>query len=205
MDDGLQNPQLAKSLRIAVVDAGKGLGNGRIIPAGPLRAPLDVQLRATDVVVLNSMTAHDTAGQIEVLTTRLRAAGFTGKVLTASVQATGDPGWLRGQTVVAVSGIARPERFHALLEAAGAHLVAREAFPDHHPFDQADARRLLTVAEAAGAAIVTTAKDAARLSGSTGALADLRRAARVVEIALQMPPDAAAGLEACLAAAAPVT
>ena len=53
MDDGLQNPSLAKALSIAVVDAVRGLGNGEVIPAGPLRAPIDFQFGLVDAVVVN--------------------------------------------------------------------------------------------------------------------------------------------------------
>ena len=57
MDDGLQNPQLAKDLTIAVVDGSRGLGNGLVMPAGPLRAPLDFQLELTDAIVVNGRAA----------------------------------------------------------------------------------------------------------------------------------------------------
>lgn len=160
MDDGLQNPQLAKSLSIAVVDGGRGLGNGEVIPAGPLRAPLDFQFGLTDAVVVNGQSSGSIGAD-------LRSA-FPGPVLSASVRPNADALSLSGERVIAYAGIGNPRRFTDLLESLGADVIATKFFKDHHPFTQADARVLLDMAAAMGARLVTTEKDVVRLNGAEG-------------------------------------
>lgn len=150
LDDGLQNPRLAKTLSLLVVDGGFGFGNGRVLPAGPLREPLDRGIARADRVVL---MGDDAAGVI----TRL-----DGKpVLRARLVAENGADFA-GKTVVAFAGIGRPAKFFASLAAAGARLGGRHAFPDHHSYGEDELQRLL--AEAAGAELVTTAKDWVRLA-----------------------------------------
>ena len=120
MDDGLQNPSLAKDLAIAMVDGSRGLGNGLVIPAGPLRAPLDLQLGLADVIVVNG--AGTGAGNQVVERLRHR---FNGPVLRSSTVVAGDATWLQGQRIVAWAGIASPQRFIATLETQGAEVVER--------------------------------------------------------------------------------
>jgi len=151
LDDGLQNPTLAKDLSLLVIDGAYGLGNGRVLPAGPLREPLAAGLAHADAVVLMgedraAVTAR--LGSKTVLHARLapeNAAAFA------------------GCAVVAFAGIGRPAKFFATLEGIGAQIVARHAFSDHHPYGAAELQRLRAEAETAHALLVTTAKDAARL------------------------------------------
>jgi tetraacyldisaccharide 4'-kinase len=179
MDDGLQNPSLAKNLTIAVVDGGRGIGNGRVIPAGPLRAPLAFQLELTDAVVVN-----ERAPGTESRTTAWLRHRFPGPVLQATTVPAQDAGWLRGRNVVAWAGIGAPERFFALLEALGAAVAERVAFRDHQRLDESDARQLMERAARLGATLVTTQKDMARLSGSAGALGELASQSRVLAVDL---------------------
>jgi tetraacyldisaccharide 4'-kinase len=179
MDDGLQNPGLAKDLTIAVVDGARAFGNGRVIPSGPLRAALPVQLAKTDVVVVN--------GRLE---DRDRVAShlarwFSGPVLSAGPQPSGDTAWLRGQRVLAFAGIGHPERFFRMLEALGAVVVGERRFADHHAFSDRDAAQVMAEAGRLGAMLVTTEKDFVRF-GRTGAQADLKQASRPVPIVLQV-------------------
>jgi len=154
MDDGLQNPSLAKDLTIAVVDARRGFGNGHVLPAGPLRAPLDFQLGLADAILVN----HPPGGaQTEPSETAewLRQR-FPGPVLDARPQPIGDTSVLSGAKVVAFAGIADPGRFFALLETIGAEPVERIAFPDHHPYAASD------IAYAGAEAVLMTEKDAVK-------------------------------------------
>lgn len=183
MDDGLQNPGLAKDLTIAIVDGARGVGNGRVIPAGPLRAPLDFQLDLVDAVVINRGSAPDT--DQSDFAARLRH-DFEGPVLEARIVPGGDHEWLASAPVVAFAGIGVPDRFFATLVALGADPIAKVAFPDHHVFTPADASRLLELARAHGATLVTTEKDRARLTGSTGVLAELRAQAKALPIRLAL-------------------
>ncbi|HEV7260040.1 MAG TPA: tetraacyldisaccharide 4'-kinase [Bosea sp. (in: a-proteobacteria)] len=157
MDDGLQNPALAKRLRLAVVDGASGVGNGHCLPAGPLRAPLAGQLAQTDAVLIvgpgepgEAVAAAARKGAIRVLHARLEPA--------ADAVAT-----LRGQTVLAVSGIGRPEKFTATLLNAGAQIVAERAFGDHHAYTAGDVAGLLAEAKERNCPIATTEKDMVKL------------------------------------------
>jgi tetraacyldisaccharide 4'-kinase len=179
MDDGLQNPHLAKDLKIAVVDAARGLGNGEVIPAGPLRAPLAFQLAIVDAIVVNGSLAPDApqARLLEELKQR-----FPGPVIEIAPRPKGDTSWLEGTRVVAYAGIGHPGRFFTLLGRLGADVRAAEAFADHHPYSEADARRLLELAASHQALLVTTAKDWVRLAKADGARRRLQEESRVLAI-----------------------
>lgn len=179
MDDGLQNPALAKDLCIAVVDGRRGFGNGRCIPAGPMRAPLAFQLGLTGAVIVNRPTEDDPSAKD--VATRLKL-DFAGPVLTSTIRPSGDVAWIAERPLVAFAGIGAPERFFATLEALGGHLAEGVAFPDHHVFTDADAARLLARAAATGGRLATTEKDHVRLAAGRGPLADLRSAARALPI-----------------------
>lgn len=157
MDDGLQNPTLAKRLRLAVVDGTSGVGNGYCLPAGPLRAPLGGQLGETDAVLVIGAGAPGEA---------VMAAAQTRGV--AVMQARLDPapdaaGRLKGQAVLAVSGIGRPDKFAATLREAGARIVAERAFGDHHAYTQGDVAALVDEALLYDCLIATTEKDIVKL------------------------------------------
>jgi tetraacyldisaccharide 4'-kinase len=180
MDDGLQNPQLAKDLTLAVVDGTRGLGNGRVIPAGPLRAPLEFQLGLVDATVVNAPPSGAGGAVAEWLARR-----FDGPVLRCATVAAGDTTWLKGRRAVAWAGIGAPQRFFGMLQALGAELVETIAFGDHQRLGADDARRLLDLAARSMATLVSTEKDMARLKGAAGALAELAAASRAVPIKLR--------------------
>lgn len=192
MDDGLQSPGLAKSLTIAMVDARRAFGNGRVIPAGPLRAPLPDQVRRIDAVVVNH-GASISEGATGRLSHSLREMGFSGPIVEATVAPSGDTRWLDGRRVLAFAGIAAPERFAATLRGLGAQVDDLVAFPDHHRFSDADAGRLLDMAQRRSAIIVTTEKDHVRLDNS-GPQGELARLARVLSIRLELTAPGAARL-----------
>ncbi len=136
-----------------VVDGAVGFGNGRLLPAGPLREPIDAGLARADAVVL---VGADAAGVRARIGTAL-------PIIPARL--TPHDAWdgLRGRRVVAFAGIGRPEKFFDMLAAHGITVVERLGFADHHRYDDADLQRLDAAATRAGAALVTTAKDAVRL------------------------------------------
>jgi tetraacyldisaccharide 4'-kinase len=186
MDDGLQNPQLAKDLTIAVVDGrrGRGLGNGLAMPAGPLRAPLPFQLELTDVIVVNGAEADAPVAE------QLRHY-FPGSVLCSTTVAAENVDWLKGARVVAWAGIGAPERFFAMLEARGALVLGKVAFRDHQWLGEDEAWRLLQLARQHAATLVTTAKDMARLTGAEGLAARVAAASRVLHVQQRFTePDA---------------
>lgn len=153
MDDGHQNPTLARDLSLVVVDGGYGFGNRRVLPAGPLREPLAEGLARADAVVL---MGEDTAGVARRLPPDL-------PVLAARLVAGPEAARLAGRRVVAFAGIGRPEKFFATLRALGAQVVAVHPFADHFPYRHDDVQPILDEAFALGAVPVTTAKDAVRL------------------------------------------
>jgi tetraacyldisaccharide 4'-kinase len=159
MDDGFQNPSLTKDLSLLVVDARRGIGNGRIIPAGPLRAPLSSQLaRAHALVVVG--TSPGAAGVIA----DARACGMP--VIHARLRPdAGLSASLAGGRVLAFAGIADPQKFFATLAEAGIAVGSTRSFPDHHLYTPGEARMLCDEADRKGLALVTTEKDLVRLNG----------------------------------------
>jgi len=159
MDDGFQNPSLAKDLSMLVVDGARGLGNSRVFPAGPLRAPLSAQLsRAQAILVIGDGSAGDAAAA------QAKDAGL--HVFRANfVAEAGAAAQLKGKRVLAFAGIGDPEKFFRSLELAGAEVVVKRAFPDHHRFSARDAGDLIGEAANQNLVLVTTEKDRARMRG----------------------------------------
>ncbi|MEM7497932.1 MAG: tetraacyldisaccharide 4'-kinase [Pseudomonadota bacterium] len=161
LDDGLQNPHLAPTVRIVMVDAGQGFGNGRLIPAGPLREAVGPGLARADLAALVGPPPQRAACLAQW--PLLEAMAGQGRLVEAELRPleTGLP--LDGAPVVAFAGIGRPEKFFETLRAMGANLRLAEAFPDHHVYAESVLERLLRRARAEGALVVTTEKDAVRL------------------------------------------
>ena len=152
MDDGLQNPSLHKDLSLLVVDGAVGFGNGRVLPAGPLREPLRAGAARAQATVLIGAGVSCVSGLLPppVLRSTLRP----GPEIAAYLD----------RPVLAFAGIARPGKFFTMLETAGVAVARALPFPDHHRFSPADLRRILGEAERLGAAPVTTPKDSVRLN-----------------------------------------
>ena len=167
MDDGFQNPSLAKNFSLVVLDGEYGIGNGLVFPAGPLRAPLDVQLdRASALLVLGD---EQPSGR-DVIAQARKLPVLRGRLVPdpAAIAA------FAGHRLLAYAGIAYPEKFFATLAAAGVATPVTRAFPDHHVLTRTETEELLHVAERDGLSLVTTEKDFVRLRGDadTAALAD---------------------------------
>lgn len=183
LDDGLQNPALAKSWTLAVADGASGHGNGLCVPAGPLRAPSRLQWPAVSMLCVVG-------------------PGGPGERVMASAQRAGVPvtravivpdaavleRW-RGRPLFAFAGMGRPEKFFATLRAAGLELAGTHAFADHHRFAGADLARLRQAA--GGALLVTTAKDRMRLPAETAA------ETLPIELVFEEPGRIRAALAAC--------
>ncbi|MDG3041085.1 tetraacyldisaccharide 4'-kinase [Roseicyclus marinus] len=157
LDDGFQNPALAHDLSIVVVDAHIGFGNGRVIPAGPLREPVATGLARADLL----LSIGDEAAQARF------AGRWGGGLSLPHVTGRLDPlpmGLsMNGLPVLAFAGIGRPEKFFQTLKAMGADIRATHALSDHQPLSDALMTRMLREARAIGAQVVTTEKDAVRL------------------------------------------
>jgi tetraacyldisaccharide 4'-kinase len=153
MDDGHQNFALRKTISLLVVDAERGLGNGRLIPAGPLREAPRRGLARADALVLMGDTRQATTSAL---------ASFTAPIFTAHLAP--DRSWLPDGPLFAFAGIGRPEKFFATLTDLGCSLVGTRAFPDHHPYDAVEIADLLLRARRCGARLVTTQKDLVRIA-----------------------------------------
>ena len=150
MDDGLQNSDLVKDGSLLVVDGAAGFGNGRVVPAGPLREPVWAAAGRCVAAVMIGMDGRGARGMLP--------EGMP--VLDAWLVP--DQG-LYGMRVVAFAGIARPGKFHATLEQAGAVVAGTMDFPDHHQFRAHEIRAVVARAVQLDAVPVTTPKDAVRL------------------------------------------
>ena len=157
MDDGFQNPAIVKDASLIVIDGVRGLGNGQVFPAGPLRAPLRPQLARTDALIIvgNGSAAETVAAEI----------GAQGKpVLSAHLKPDeAQVAQLRGKRVLAFAGIGDPTRFFNTLRTSGIEVAGQRAFADHHAYSQAEIESLIAEAKRDALTLVTTEKDLARL------------------------------------------
>ncbi|NOJ42394.1 tetraacyldisaccharide 4'-kinase [Bradyrhizobium australiense] len=162
MDDGFQNPSIVKDASLIVIDGERGLGNGKVFPAGPLRAPLRPQLARTDALIIvgGGTAAEPVAAEIAAQGKPALRAHL--KPDNAQVAA------FRGKRVLAFAGIGDPARFFNTLRASGIDVVRQQAFADHHPYSQSEIEGLITEARRDGLALVTTEKDLARLRRGDG-------------------------------------
>ena len=174
MDDGLQNPTVQKR-SLLVIDGAAGIGNGRIIPAGPLREPLAAAARRCRAAVIIGPDDHGIARSLMI------------PVLHAHLECQGE---IAGLRLFAFAGIGRPGKFHDTLRAAGADVAGIRDFPDHHRFTDSEFAAVLHAARRLGAEAVTTPKDAIRLT------ADQRAKIRIADVRLVW--DDPAGLDAVL-------
>ncbi|WP_323034725.1 tetraacyldisaccharide 4'-kinase [Pararhodobacter sp.] len=174
LDDGFQNPGVVKTRSVVVVDAAVGFGNGRCIPAGPLREPVAEGLRRADAVLAigpNEDLDHFGRHWKEALATVPLFTGYLEPLNTGM-------SW-NGLRVLAFAGIGRPRKFFDTLRGLGANLVASHSLDDHQPVTHALFLRLSAEAKSHRAQLVTTEKDAVRLTQ------EQRRAVLTVPVRLQ--------------------
>jgi tetraacyldisaccharide 4'-kinase len=184
LDDGFQHLRLERDLDLVLIDAGDPWGGGRLPPLGRLREPLTA-LRRASAVLITKVPAdwRPVVAEIETAIDRLAPTlqVFVSRLRARRVRVPGD-GWqpaevLRRRRVLAFAGIGRPSGFADTLSDAGAEIVDRRWFPDHHAYAAADLIEVVAAAEKAGAVPVTTAKDATKLPSDA--------AVWVVEVAME--------------------
>ena len=181
MDDGFQNPSLQKDVSILIVDAKRGIGNGRIIPAGPLRAPLDAQLdRAQALVVVCRRCRRHRKRSTQARTARCSAQGLRRTPVSKS---------LGGGRVLAFAGIGDPEKFFATLREAGVAVAVTRSFADHHRYSFAEAQALCDEANLGHLNLVTTEKDLVRMQRDDE-VAQLAAHARALPVTLTFNDEA---------------
>lgn len=186
LDDGFHSRRLDPDFSVLAIDAHYGAGNGRCLPAGPLRAPLSAQLAAADALVLIGEGAPGTKLAQQSGKSLLRARLIPDREAAST---------LAGARVVAFAAIARPEKFFRTLAETGAEIVATRSFPDHRRFDEEDMRALLELASRLRARLVTTEKDYVRVPHAA------RSEVATLPVALEFDAPARAILDAALARA----
>jgi tetraacyldisaccharide 4'-kinase len=177
LDDGFQHRRLGRQLDIVVVDAAVGLGNGHLLPRGPLREQPSALARAQLLWVREAKQPVEVRWPAGV--PRVRARHAPSELLSPDASAQ-SPAVLRGRPVVAFCGLARPSSFRRTLETLGAELRGFQAFADHHPFTAPELLALERAAADSGAWLVTTEKDAVRCPDGFGAHV-LRLGVEVIE------------------------
>lgn len=160
MDDGFQSARVHIDFALLVVDAVRGIGNGHVIPGGPLRAPVVGQMRFADALL--KMGDGNAADGVIRMASRANKPVFEAHARPRNPEAVG------GRRVLAFAGIGNPQKFYRTLDEAGAEVVQTKSFPDHHQFLADELADLASEADKAGLDLVTTAKDAARLRHAKG-------------------------------------
>ena len=192
MDDGLQNPSLRKDLVISVVSVSRGVGNGKVIPAGPLRMPLAQQLAVTDVVVFNSGSSPAEAGpQSPVPISDWLPGSFEGLTATARVKVRGDVSWIKERSILAFAGIGNPDRFYRLLRQMGGDVQEVQTFRDHQQLSDKEATALVSTAHDLDCQLVTTEKDLARIDPTSKPQTELRAQSRSLDIDFEIVGEGA--------------
>jgi tetraacyldisaccharide 4'-kinase len=191
LDDGFQSPAITKDASLIVIDGHRGLGNGQVFPAGPLRAPLPPQLVRTDaLIIVGSGTAA------EAVATEIAAQGKP--VLRAHLAPNqASVAALRGKRVLAFAGIGDPARFFGTLQASSIDVVRSRAFADHHAFSKGEIDGLIAEAGRDALTLVTTEKDLARLQVADG-LPDWAKP--IVPFAVTLEFEDLAGLQKLISA-----
>jgi tetraacyldisaccharide 4'-kinase len=157
MDDGFQNPYIAKNFSIIVIDGCYGFGNKKLIPAGPLRETIAGGLARAQVVVV---IGEDRTGSMDLVSNDGHSP-MSARLIPAPL-----PEDIKGKPVVAFTGIGRPEKFFETVSGLECIVKEKISFADHHPYSKADIKHLRDTAKKANARLLSTEKDARRLPAS---------------------------------------
>ena len=181
MDDGFQSARIKPSSSLLIVDHERGMGNGHVLPAGPLRARLATQMAHADHLFVIQGAPRE-AESTHALIDQFRK--FDRPVYKARLKPAPNNKSAKSfpAKVIAFSGIGHPNKFFQSLRESGADLIEEISFPDHHFFTQQEAEQLLEKAEKLNAGLVTTTKDAVRFQGRDGALGRLADSAQIFKV-----------------------
>jgi len=167
MDDGFQSARLHLDFALVVIDSVRGIGNGHLVPGGPVRAPIKEQMHQLSAILK--------VGNGEAADALVRKAARAGKAIhVATIEPRPD--------ALAYAGIADPEKFYRTVRTIGGLISTTRSFPDHHYFTEDEIESLLDDAEREDLILATTAKDAARLAGHSGPARTLLERSKIVEI-----------------------
>ena len=163
MDDGLQNPNLYQEIKLIVIDGSMGFGNGKLLPAGPLREPLEEGLNKADAFIFIGEDKRDVTAQLP-----------PGKPIFKARLEVEKDNIPQDQSFIAFAGLAYPEKFFMTLRKIGLTVLKSVPYPDHYPYKQKDIRKLRLDAAKKNAALITTEKDSMRLPKDSGIIHILR-------------------------------
>lgn len=184
MDDGFQSQRLKIDFALIALDARRGIGNGRVIPAGPLRAPLTDQIAHADALLV--------IGEGEAASRPLRMMARAGRPIFSARLVPKSRQILIGERLLAFAGIADPEKFYASLAELGAEVAETRDFPDHHGFTDSELYDLTETAAREGLILTTTTKDAVRLATGSEAAREFAGNCAVLDVALEFSSPAQA-------------
>jgi tetraacyldisaccharide 4'-kinase len=184
-DDALQHHALHKDISLLVLDGSYGIGNGRLLPAGPLRESLKTGLARSHAAILIGEDTHSLSAQIDL------------PIFRARIEPVGDTSILRGHRWLAFAGIGRPEKFFTTARKAGADIVATRSFADHHAYSESDISQLLNEAKQHGLRLLTTAKDAVKIPGPLRTQIDVLSVRLVFDEPMHLQDFLANRLRAC--------
>jgi tetraacyldisaccharide 4'-kinase len=185
MDDGFQSARLTLDFALVVIDTVRGIGNGHLVPAGPVRAPIGEQMRQLSAIL---KVGNGTAADMLV-----RQAARAGKRIQVASLKPRENREIAGKQVFAFAGIADPNKFYRTVKEAGGLVTQTRDFPDHHYFTEDEVADLLDDAAKRNLALVTTAKDAVRLTGHSGRMQELAQKTSVVEVDMSFDDPHAPG------------
>lgn len=187
MDDGFQSGRILMDYTLVIADGRRGAGNGHVIPAGPLRAPLIEQLHYADALTV----IGDGNGADKLVRMAARAAKPVYRAAFTIVPGHG----LNQRRVLAFAGIGDPQRFFRTVARAGALVEETRIFPDHHPYSDEAITEMATEAKRRGLDLVTTQKDAVRLEAGSLKARQFRRSVKTLKIDVAFEePDRARNL-----------
>ncbi len=174
MDDGFQSARLTLDFALVVIDTFRGIGNGHLVPSGPVRAPIPEQMRQLSAILkVGNGTAADKL---------VRQAARAGKQIHVASLKPREAREIAGKQVFAFAGIADPSKFYRTVKEVGGLVAETRDFPDHHYFTEDEIADLLDDAAKQDLKLVTTAKDAVRLAGHHGRVEELAKKVSVVEV-----------------------
>lgn len=185
MDDGFQSARLALDFALVVIDTVRGIGNGHLVPGGPVRAPIAEQMRQLSAILK--------VGNGEAADQLVRQAARAGKQVYVAALKPRENREIAGKALFAFAGIADPEKFYRTVREVGGLIVEKRGFPDHHYFSEDEISDLLDDAAKDNLILVTTAKDAVRLQGHHGRMEELAEKVNVVEVDMTFDDPQAPG------------
>ena len=157
-DDGLQEKQIDYDLKFVCFDSSKWIGNGRLLPSGPLRQDIKI-LKKIDAIFLKNLKKNKN----KKITKFIKSINPTPNIFNYSVKIINKKEFNLKKTYFAVSGIGNPDSFNNLLKFNNFKIIKSITFPDHHKYKEHELKNLIENAKKYKSLIITTEKDYVRI------------------------------------------